>query len=94
MAKKLPPQEQARTRTDFDPPTETKRTGKGNPNGRPHSENPRTNNLHIRLSDEDAEKLEEAARLKGTTKTKVILAGISRIYDEAAAEAWKESRRQ
>lgn len=70
---------------------EKKHTGKGNPHGRPPSKNPRKNHLHIMLSDDDAAKLTEAARLLDTDKTKIIVKGINRIFDEAAAEAWKRT---
>lgn len=96
MARKLSGAELDRMKTDFDAPPKTetkKRTGKGNPNGRPPSKNPRRNHLHIMLSDDDAAKLEEAARLLDTDKTKVIVKGINRIYDEAAAEAWKRTKK-
>ena len=103
MASKLSKDQLDRTKTDFDLPTRkplsskvidqiNKSTGKGNPNGRPPSENPRLHNLHIRLSDEDAETLEEAARLTKKTKTAVIVEGIKRVYNEAAAQAWKAAR--
>lgn len=103
MARKLSQEEQRRTKTDFDAPKvkpvkeekpeeDPKPKRRGNPNGRPASEKPRLNNLHIRLSDEDAETLEEAARLTKKTKTAVIVEGVKRIYNEAAAEAWKEQQ--
>ncbi len=97
MAIRLSGAELARMKTDFDAPeqkpdkTKKKHTGKGNPNGRPPSKNPRKNHLHIMLSDDDAAKLTEAARLLDTDKTKVIVKGINRIFDEAAAEAWKRT---
>lgn len=72
--------------------TKPKRKGRGNPNGRPPSEKPRLNNLHVRLSDEDAEMLEEAARLTGKKKTAVIVEGVRRVYEEAAAKAWTKAR--
>lgn len=65
---------------------------KGNPNGRPPSLEPRTQKLTVMLSDAEKERLEEAARLLDTTKTKVIVRGIDKVYDEAAAEAWKRQK--
>lgn len=65
---------------------------KGNPNGRPPSLSPRTQKLTIMLSDAEKERLEETARLLNTTKTKVIVRGIDKVYDEAAAEAWKQQK--
>lgn len=65
---------------------------KGNPNGRPPSLEPRTNNINVKLTDAEKERLEEAARLLDTTKTKVIVRGIDKVYDEAAAEAWKRQK--
>jgi len=72
--------------------TKPERKGRGNPNGRPPSEKPRLKNLHVRLSDEDAEMLEEAARLTGQKKTAVIVEGVRRVYEEAAAKAWTKAR--
>ena len=72
--------------------TKPKRKGKGNPNGRPPSEKPRLKNLHVRFSDEDAEMLEEAARLTGQKKTAVIVEGVRRVYEEAAVQAWTKAR--
>ena len=65
---------------------------KGNPNGRPPSLTPRVNRVTVALSDDEAAKLDEAARLLDTTKTKVIVRGIDKVYDEAAAEAWKRQK--
>lgn len=65
---------------------------KGNPNGRPPSKNPRETHIHVKLSAAENERLEEAARLLDTTKTKVIVRGIDKVYDEAAAEAWKRQK--
>lgn len=65
---------------------------KGNPNGRPPSATPRTNYVGVKLSEAEANKLDEAARLLDTTKTKVIVRGIEKVYDEAAAEAWKRQK--
>lgn len=65
---------------------------KGNPNGRPPSAAPRETHIHVKLSETEANKLDEAARLLDTTKTKVIVRGIEKVYDEAAAEAWKRQK--
>lgn len=65
---------------------------KGNPKGRPPSAEPRTKNINVKLSEAEADKLDEAARLLDTTKTKVIVRGIEKVYDEAAAEAWKRQK--
>lgn len=65
---------------------------KGNPNGRPPSVAPRVARVTVALSEVEADKLEEAARLLDTTKTKVIVRGIEKVYDEAAAEAWKRQK--
>lgn len=65
---------------------------KGNPNGRPPSKNPRVKQITVMLSEAEKERLEEAARLLDTTKTKVIVRGIDKVYDEAAAEAWKRQK--
>lgn len=65
---------------------------KGNPNGRPPSLTPRSANLHVRLSDADREKLEEAARLTGETKTGVIVEGIDYVYSKAIAAEKKRQR--
>lgn len=101
MAKKLPPDERARTKTDFDAPDVAKRDDgtikrkrgnpHGNPNGRPPSPTPRTSTLTIRLTDAEKLKLEEAARLTAGTKTSVIVEGIDYIYSRALAA---ERRRQ
>ena len=65
---------------------------KGNPNGRPPSKNPQVKQITVMLSEAEKERLEEAARLLDTTKTKVIVRGIDKVYDEAAAEAWKRQK--
>ncbi len=62
---------------------EKKHTGKGNPNGRPPSPRPRTATLTIRLTDEEKENLETAARLTGETKTGVIVQGIDSVLKAA-----------
>ncbi len=65
-----------------------------NPNGRPPSKTPRSGNLHVRLSDADREKLEEAARLTGKTKTVVIVEGIDYVYSKAIAAEKKRQRKE
>ena len=67
---------------------------KGNPNGRPPSMTPRSSNLHVRLSDADREKLEEAARLTGESKTVVICEGIDYVYSKAIAAEKKRQRQE
>ena len=97
MARKLSQEEQRRTEADFDAPEqmkpikeEAKEPEKKKRGGRPASPTPRTGNLHIRLSDADREKLEEAARITGKTKTVVIVEGIDYIYSKAIAEKLKQ----
>ena len=97
MAIRLSGAELARMKTDFDAPsteppkeekkTETKKhTGKGNPNGRPPSLAPRRNYIGANLTDAERERLDEAARILNTTKTKVIVEGINLIYLQAKKE--------
>ena len=95
MARKLTAAEMERYKTDFDPPawatkppkTEPKkRTGKGNPNGRPPSLEPRKNYIGANLTDAERERLDEAARILGTTKTKIIVEGINLVYLQAKKE--------
>ena len=92
MAKKLPQAELDRMKADFDAPSteEKKHPGKGNPNGRPPSLNPRTKIVGFRLSETDRQRLDEAARILDTTKTKVIVEGIETVY----LRAKKEERQQ
>ena len=104
MARKLTKEELERYKADFDPPAWATKTEppaqdenekpkrRGNPKGRPPSEKPRLKNLHIRLSEEDAEMIDEAARLTGQKKTAVIVEGVKRVYEEAAAKAWTKAR--
>ena len=66
---------------------------KGNPNGRPPSPRPRTSTLTVRLTEAEKEKLEEAARLIGETKTGVIVEGIELVYSRAI-EAEKRRQRK
>lgn len=80
MAKKLSQEEQQRTKADFDAPK--KRGG----HGRPPSPRPRTSTLTVRLTEAEKEKLEEAARLIGETKTGVIVEGIELVYSRALEE--------
>ena len=63
--------------------------GKGNPNGRPPSLAPRDKNIRIRLNEAEYQRLEEAAELLETTKTKIITAGIERVHAEAVAKRKK-----
>lgn len=85
MAKKLSQEEQQRTKADFDAPK--KRGG----HGRPPSPRPRTATLTFRLTEAEKEKLEEAARMTGETKTGVIVEGIDLVYSKAIAA---EKKRQ
>jgi len=97
MAAKLSPEEQAKTQTDFDPPAKAakkdktkKKGGKGNPNGRPPSLAPRRNYVGVNLTDAERDRLDEAARILDTTKTKVIVEGIDTVY----LQAKKKERQQ
>ena len=101
MAAKLSKKELARTQTDFDAP-EVKHLiipqskaaresmkilkGKGNPNGRPPSLDPRKNHIGINLTDGEKARLEETAHLMNTTKTNVIVKGIDALYLQAKTE--------
>lgn len=49
--------------------------------GRP-TNNPKTIQTRIRMSKEEAEKLEFCAREKNITKTEVIRLGINKVYQE------------
>ena len=64
--------------------------GKGNPNGRPPSLAPRTHGIQIRLNEAEYQRLEEAAALLNTTRTKVITAGIEKVHAEAVASKRKK----
>ena len=86
MAKKLSQEEQQRTKADFDAPK--KRGG----HGRPPSPRPRTSTLTVRLTEAEKEKLEEAARLIGETKTGVIVEGIELVYSRAIATERRSQR--
>ena len=88
MAKKLSREEQQRTRADFDAPK--KKGGKGNPNGRPQSIEPRLKMVAFKLSAAERERLDEAARILDATKTKVVVEGIDLVYSRAL----KEERRR
>ena len=65
---------------------------KGNPNGRPPSLAPRVNSLTVKLSDAEKARLDEAAALLDTTKTKVIVKGIDKIHAEALAAEKKRQK--
>ena len=65
-----------------------------NAKGRPKVENPRKNYVTVKMTDEEKTRLDEAARLLDTTKTRVIVEGVDRIYNEAAAKAWKAQQRK
>lgn len=49
--------------------------------GRP-TNNPRVIQTRIRMSEEEAEMLEECAKALNTTKTEVIITGIKKVYAE------------
>ena len=49
--------------------------------GRP-TDNPRTNNTRIRMSDEEVEKLNFCCKKTGMTKADVIRAGIQMVYEK------------
>jgi len=48
--------------------------------GRP-TDNPRTNNTRIRMTDEEVEKLNYCCQKTGMTKADVIRLGIQMVYD-------------
>lgn len=51
-------------------------------NGRPPSDNPKTNRKSYRLSDDDMEKLKICVSKTGMTETNVIRKGIDLVYKE------------
>lgn len=51
--------------------------------GRPPSKDPKRNDTRIRLTDNEAEKLDFCARKMGMTKADVIRKGIDMVYAEA-----------
>ena len=61
--------------------------------GRPPSKDPRRNTVTVKLTDEEKDRLEKAATILAMTKTRVIVEGINRIFDEAAAADWKRQNR-
>lgn len=97
MARKLSQEEQRRTKADFDAPEQKqekpKRKG-GNPNGRPPSIDPRTKMVAFKLSAAERERLDEAARMKNTTKTKIVVEGIDLIYSRALQEERRQQRQK
>lgn len=50
--------------------------------GRPPSKDPKRNNTRIRLTDDEAEKLEYCSKKTGLTKADVIRKGIDLVYAE------------
>ena len=99
MARELSPEELKRTKTDFDAPEEKqeatkKKGGRGNPNGRPPSIEPRLKMVGVKLSAAERERLDEAARMKNTTKTKVIVEGIDLVYSRALQEERRQQRQE
>lgn len=53
--------------------------------GRP-TDNPKTNNYRIRMTDEELSKLEECCRETGLSKADVIRLGIDKVYEELKAK--------
>jgi hypothetical protein fuD12_10922 len=53
--------------------------------GRPKSENPQNVRLEIRLTQDEAERLQRCADALGTTRTDVLKRGIKLIEDEIKA---------
>lgn len=49
--------------------------------GRP-TDNPKTLNTRIRLSENDVEKLEYCSKQTGKTKSEIIREGIDKVYNE------------
>lgn len=49
--------------------------------GRP-TDNPKTNNYRIRMTDEELKKLEVCCKRTGLSKADVIRMGINRVYEE------------
>lgn len=50
--------------------------------GRPPSKNPKRNDTSIRLTDNEAEKLEYCSKKTGMTKADIIRKGIDMVYAE------------
>lgn len=63
-----------------------------NATGRPPSKDPRKNYITVKMTDTEKEKLEATARILSMTKTSVIVAGVERMYTEAAAQEWKRTQ--
>lgn len=49
--------------------------------GRP-TQNPRTNRLELRMSDEDLQKLEKCSKIMRLSKSDIIRLGIKKVYEE------------
>lgn len=49
--------------------------------GRP-TDNPKTNNYRIRMTDEELKKLEECCEITGFSKADIIRMGIDKVYQE------------
>lgn len=52
-------------------------------NGRPPSDNPKTTNLHIRLTEDEKSKIEYCSRVLGLSKTEIIKIGVDEVYKKA-----------
>lgn len=50
--------------------------------GRPKSDNPKCINTRIRMTVEDAKRLDDCCKKTGMTKTDVIMLGIDMVYKE------------
>lgn len=50
--------------------------------GRPKSENPKSESVHLRLTTEDKEILDEYCRQENIPKTKAIRRGIKKLKDD------------
>lgn len=60
--------------------------------GRPPSKNPRRNILTVKITDDEKERLEKAAAILTITKTRLVVEGINRMFNEAAATDWKRQQ--
>ena len=76
------------------PAKEAPRKRRGNPNGRPPSLNPHNHKVTFKLTADEAARLNEAARLMGTTKTRIIVDGIDAAYRKAKLEERRRAKQQ
>jgi len=51
--------------------------------GRPPSDNPKSHETRVRMSDGDIEKLDYCCKVLGLTKAEIIRQGIEKMYHEA-----------